>query len=235
MNRTLLHACLGAVLALSVAACGVDDQTLEAQLEKAQMAIDRRDYASAEAILEALCPDPATCRDDIASLLAEAQMGSGGVDALDLLGAIDGLSATPGGTDVFDVVDAMFGTDPLASTRVDDLQAAIDTLSAIPSPTADEQLQFLVAAAAHMVASVLLATDPDNDGSFDTGGVDATLTATVNTDLTLVVDNAAAVDAFLGGGTDLTGDLSGLRDDIEGAGADGTVSQAELTAFVGSL
>ena len=64
---------------------------------------------------------------------------------------------------------------------------------------------------------------------------DQTLADTVNADLDLVETNAAAVDAFLGGTTDITGDLEGLRDDIEGVGADGTVSVAELTTFVGSL
>jgi len=235
MKRTLLRAFLAVSLAFSVTACGVDDTTLEAQLEKAQMAIDRRDYASAEAILSALCPVLSVCRADILSLLAEAQMGSGRVDALNLLSLVDNLSATPGSTDVFDVVDAMFGTDPVVTANVDDLQAAIDTLSAIPSPTPDQQLQLLVAAAAHMVASVMLTTNPENDATWNAGAVDATLTATVNADLDLVEANAAAVDAYLGGTTDITGDLQGLRDDIEGPGADGTVSQAELTTFVGSL
>jgi hypothetical protein len=235
MKHTLLRACFGALLAFSVTACGVDDQTLEAQLEKAQIAIDHRDYASAEAILEGLCPVLATCRADILSLLAEAQMGLGRVDALNLLSLVDTLPATPGTTDVFDVVDTMFGSDGFTSTNVDDLQSAIDTLSAIPSPTADEQFQLLVAATAHMVAAVLLATDPDNNGVFDTGGVTAGLTTTVNTDLDTVETNAAAVDAYLGGTTDITGDLAGLRADIEGASPDGTVSQAELTTFIGSL
>lgn len=237
MKPTVLRAFLGAFLALSMAACGVDDKTLEAQIEKAQIAIDRRDYASAEAILNALCPVLSTCRADILSLLAEAQMGLGRVDFLNLLDAVDQLAdnPSPNSTDVFDVVDAMMGTGTLVQSEVDALQNAIDTLAAITSPTANEQLQLLVAAAAHMVASVLLATDPDNDGTFNTAGVDQTLADTVNADLDLVETNAAAVDDFLGGTTDITGDLEGLRDDIEGVGADGTVSVAELTTFVGSL
>jgi len=235
MKRTLLRAFLAVLLAFSVTACGVDDKTLEAQLEKAQIAIDHRDYASAEAILQALCPVLATCRADILSLLAEAQMGSGRVDALSLLSQIDTLSASPTTADVFGVVDAMMGTDAFTTANVDDLQAAIDTLSAITSPTADQQFQLLLAAAAHMVASVALLTDPDNDGVYNSAAVTSGLATTVNTDLDLVEANAAAVDAYLGGTTDITGDLNDLRSGIEGAGADGTVSQAELTNFVASL
>jgi hypothetical protein len=234
MKRLVLPSLLGVLLALGVTACGVDDTSLEAQLEKARIAIDAGDYATAEAIVEALCPSLASCSDDLIALLAEAQMGLGGVDLLNLLSSVEDLVIVDN-TEVFDVVDAMFGTDGVDATAVADLLDAIATLQALAAPTATDQLQLAIASTAHLVASVMLATDPDNDDVYNTGGVDATLAATVTTDLNVVLANAQAVETFLGVNTEVTDDLEALRDQIEGAGADGTVTAAELSTFVGTL
>jgi len=225
------------VLGLSLSACAVDDATLEAKLEKAQISIDQGDYSAAEALLLEICPVLADCPDHILALLAEAQMGAGGVDVLNLIDAMEGLS---GGDDtaVFDIVDAMFGADGVTAQEVADLADAIATLQTIAVPTASDALQLATAAAAHMVASVMLTTDPGNTGTLDSGLVTAPLAADVTSDLLLVSANAAAVDAFIAGTTDATTNLEGLIGDIDGSGGgtiDGTIDQAELSAFVGSL
>jgi len=225
---------LGLALGLGLSACAVDDATLEAKLEKAQMSIDQGNYAAAEALLLEICPVLAECPDHILALLAEAQMGAGGVDVLNLLAAMDGLS-TGDDTAVFDILDAMFGADGVTGAKVADLVNAIATLQTIAAPTANDTLQLAAAAAAHMVASVMLQTDPGNTGTFDSGLVDAPLAAAVTNDLLLVTSSAALVDAYLGGTTDATTDLGGLIEDIEGPGGDGVVDASELTTFVGSL
>lgn len=221
-------------LAVGLSACAVDDNTVAARLEKVQMAIDKGDYATAEAILLDMCPVLATCDDNLLALLAEAQMGLGGVDTLDLLASMDGLVAGDD-TVVFDLLDAMFGADGVTAQDVLDLSDAVTTLQLIAVPTANDGLQLALAAAAHMAASVMLATDPDNDNVYDPGAVDATLAATVTADLGLVTASANAVEAFLLGSTDVTSNLDGLVADIEGPGGDGVIDQAELAAFVGIL
>jgi len=237
IRRILRPALFGLVLGLAafgLTACAVDDSTTAAKLEKAQIAIDKGDYGTAQAVLLDLCPVLASCPDNILALLAEAQMGSGGVDLLNLIAAMDGLS---GGDDtaVFDLLDAMFGAGGVTAGKVADLGDAITTLQLITGPTADDGLQLAMAAAAHMVGSVMLVTDPDNDNVYDGGAVDASLAATVTTDLLLVTASAAAVDAYLSGSTDATTNLEGLTADIEGPGGDGTIDAGELATFVGSL
>lgn len=234
MLRFIRPALCGLALALTLGACAVDDATTAAKIEKAQIAIDRGDYATAQAVLLDLCPVLASCPDNILALLAEAQMGAGGVDVLNLIAAMDGLS---GGDDtaVFDLVDGMFGPGGVDASKVADLAAAISTLQTIAVPTADDGLELAMAAAAHMAGAVMLATDPDNDNVYDSGAVDVNLAAAVTTDLLLVTASAAAVDAFLAGSTDATTNLEGLTADIEGPGGDGTIDAGELTTFVGSL
>jgi len=235
IRRVLRPAACGLALAFGLTACAVDDSSLEAKLEKAQIAIDAGNYAAAEAILLALCPVLATCADNILALLGEAQMGAGGVDVLTLIAAMDGLATAGDDTAVFDVINAMFGSDGITAAEVANLNDAITTLQLIASPTADDDLQLATAAAAHMVGSVILQTDPDNDGVYDGGLVDSTLAASVTSDLVLVSSSAAAVDAFLAGTTDTTTDLSGLTEDVEGTGGDGVIDATELSTFVGTL
>lgn len=232
--RFIRSALIGLLIALGLSACAVQDGTVEARIEKAQMAIDRGDYAAARAILLDLCPVLTSCDDALLALLAEAQMGLGGVDVLNLIAAVDGLTGSDN-TAVFDVFDAMFGTAGVSAQAVADLGDAIATLGTIAAPVAGDQLQLAVAAAAHMAASVLLVTDPDNDGVYDTSGIDSTLAASITNDLLTVAASAAAVDAYLAGSTDVTTSLDGLIADIEGPGGDGVIDTAELTAFVGSL
>jgi hypothetical protein len=234
IRLTLRPAAWGLVLALGLAGCAVSDTSLEATLEKAQIAIDKGDYPAAEALLLDLCPILAECADHILALLAEAQMGAGGVDVLNLIAAMDGLS---GGDDtaVFDILDAMFGADGVTALEVADLGDAISTLETIAVPTAGDALQLAMASAAHMVATVILTTDPGGTGTLDPGLVTAPLAAAVTNDLVTVAANAAAVDAFLAGTTDATTNLGGLIEDIEGPGGDGTIDASELSSFVGSL
>ncbi|MEO5656929.1 MAG: hypothetical protein ABIO65_03150, partial [Nitrospiria bacterium] len=90
--------------------------------------------------------------------------------------------------------------------------------------------------AAHLVGSVLLAADQGN-GTYGPFVVDATLTATVEADMSRLIASAAAVEAATGILT-ITDELQAFQDSIEDADGslltpnDGTIEQAELQAFV---
>jgi len=232
MRKFLLAPLAGLALALSLAGCGLDDATLEAQVEKARIAIDAGDYAAAQATLEALCPVLAVCPDDILSLLAEAYMGQGGVDVLTFLEQVD-LGSAP---TTFDLLTGMLGTTDSA-TKLAELDDALAALAAIPARTADEEFQYAVASACHAAMAIVDATF---DGTnYNAGAVDATLTATVVADLEVVLpslDEVAA--ALLGGTSDATDELNAMVAELGGsANPDNTVTltQGQLATFVGTL
>jgi hypothetical protein len=86
------------------------------------------------------------------------------------------------------------------------------------------------------VGSVLLAADPDGNGVYSPFVVDATLTATVESDMNRLIATADAVESATGVLT-ITDELQAFQDSIEDAdGAvtprDGTIDIAELQAFV---
>jgi len=238
----MMHGLRLGVLALCLmlvpVGCAVQDDSAEAKLEKAMMAMDIGDYTTALAVLNALCPDPNACADHILSLMAEAQMGLSGIELLNLLNAVEAIGAGAGNTAVWAAVDSLFGVGGISAGDVASLGNAVATLQTLGAPTSSDQLQLAIAAAGHMVAAVTAVTDPGNTGTHNPAAITATELNAVVTDLLLIVTNVAAVDAALGTGSDLTGDLNGLTADIEAAGGgtvNGTIELAELQAFVGAL
>lgn len=240
MKRLVLPSLLGVLLALGVTACGVDDTSLEAQLEKARIAIDAGDYASAEGIVEALCiappASPTNCSDELLALLAEARMGQGGVDLLSLLSDVDGVLGTDS-TTVFLALAGMFAATGVPPDALTDLQDAIAALEAIAVPTASDQLQLAVAYATHLVATIVGEADPGNTGTYTSAGLTGASVTAANIDLPKIITSSQAAEALLIGftGTDVTDGLEALRDHIEGPGADGTVTLTELQAYVDTL
>ena len=205
------------------------------QLENARIAIDEGNYAEAIAWLERLCgTDPAapTCDDATAALLASAHMGRAGFNAFDLLAQVETLDSTDPSA-LYDVFAALIDPASLA-----DLAAAITLLEGI-ARSAEEDLLLAMASAAHLVGSVLVAAD-QGDGTYGRFVVDATLTATVEADMSRLIASAAAVEAATGILT-ITDELQAFQYSIENAdGAvltanDGTIEQAELQAFVNAV
>ncbi|MBI5137764.1 MAG: hypothetical protein HZA24_10600 [Nitrospirae bacterium] len=236
MKRGFLTGLLAASLALFTLGCGADKDSASAQLEKAMMAMDSGQYALAITYLDTLCPPPRTgCADEILSLVADAQMGLAGVELVNLIANLN--AAAAGNSAAFNSIIALFGAGAIDATDVTNLADSLATLQAVATPTTSTQLQTAVAAAAHLVASVAVAADPDGDGVYNAGAVDQPLVDAVMSDLTVVVDSAAAVDTALGAGSNssLTQDLNGLIADIEGPGGNGVIDVAELQAFVGLL
>ncbi len=223
-----------AVSLLLAPGCAADKDSTAAQLEKAAIAMDQGDYSVAESVLLALCPDLATCSDDILSLLGEARMGLGGVELTNLLDQLDPANRSSSSNQVFDAMNALFGTSAITAGDVASLQSAIDNLGSIGTPTTSDQTQLAVAAATHLVASVITLTSPDNGATFNSNLVTPALASVVTADLAILVNNATAVATTLGA-NDLTTDLNSLLVEIEGPNGDQVISAAELTAFVGAL
>lgn len=203
------------------------------QLENARVAIDEGDYAEAISWLERLCgTDPAapTCDEATAALLASAHMGLAGFNAFDLLAQVEALDSTDPSA-LYDAFAALI--DPAALA---DLDVAIILLDGI-ARSAEEDLLLAMASAAHLVGSVLAAADPDGDGVYTRFDVDATLTATVEADMSRLITSAGAVEAATGI-LNITDELQAFQDSIEDADGsvltpnDGTIEQAELQAFV---
>lgn len=202
------------------------------RVENARLSIDATDYAEAIALLETLCgPDPAapTCDDATAALLASAHMGLAGLNAFELLANADNLDAA----DLTAFYDVLAGlVDPTVLASLDD---AITLLEGI-TRTADDDLLLAMASAAHLVGSVLAEADPDGDGVYVSFVVDATLTATVESDMNRLIATADAVESATGVLT-ITDELQAFQDSIEdadgsGTARNGTIDAAELQAFV---
>lgn len=216
---------LGAVFLIS--ACGVADDTVEARLTQAQIEINQGNYAEAIVILEEVCDplDLAACEDATLMMLAEAYMGSGGVDLLNLLA--DAAAGTS--PDTFTMVQTMAGAAD-AAPKVAALENAILALEAMTVRDANASLILAVASTTH---TVMLITDAK-----------ATATAAADIVLDVIADMEsmlAAVDILeteLGLPTDLTNDLVALIADMGGAD-DGfgnvTLSDTDLQNFINSL
>lgn len=230
----MLKSLFAALLALTLTAGCADKTSHEALLEQASMAIDKADYASAVAILEGLCPDETACSDEVLALLAQARMGLSGVDTFSLLTAFD--TGGAGSTFVFNTLDAMFGTGGVTLDDVTRLQDAITSLQNVDQPTAADNLDLALAAAAHLVASIRFAADPGYTGTWKApAGVELTaLTAAINADLVLVQNNVAAVEAALGQPSTLTTQIDQMIADLTGAGAL-PVTEVQVAAYIGTL
>jgi len=210
--------------------CGVDDSSTEAKLEKAMMAMDSGNFAGAEAIMLALCPDLNVCPADYLALLADAQMGISGVEIGSLLANLD--AAIAGSTGTFDSALQLFGLDGVATSDVTTLANSIATLQTITSPTDADNLQLAIASAAHLVAAVTDVASTDGGQTFTNAAAvlsDTALLTAINADLTQIATSLAAVNSAY------TTDLTNLTTDIEGGGGDGVISGAELQSFLGLL
>ena len=228
MRNGFLAGALALGLMVAPLGCGVDDTSVEAQLEKAMMAMDAGNYNGALATLNALCPDINVCSDDILALLGEAQMGLAGIDLLGLLNQLTGTGTTNATT--FGAVDTLLGT---GAPDTASLQGALDALTQIAAPAASDQLRLAIAATAHMVATVVAVVDTNNDGVYN-DPVSAGLGVIVTQDLPLLVQGIDAVNAALGTASDLTTDLNNLLGGLD-ANGDSSISDTELQNFVNTL
>jgi len=215
MIRQLCTGALAFGLMVLPVGCGVDDTSEQAQFEKALMAMDNGNYASAEQILSGLCSNG--CADALRIALAESQMGISGIVLTDLLVNLTNGSATT----EFQALQNLFGainpnnpTGPTGASTADllALNDAFTNLSAIPNPDSGVQLQIAIAGAALLVGEVT--NDPNlydpATGAFmpasGTGVVDANFITTVVTPTVAAITTSLdAVATALFGSTGITG------------------------------
>ncbi len=202
---------LGAVFLIT--ACGVADDTVEARLTQAQIEIDAGNYTDAVTILAEVCDtaDLPSCEDTTLLMLAEAYMGSGGVDLLDLLAdAAEGASP-----DTFTMIQTMAGGAG-AATKVTALGNSILALEAMTVRDANAELLLAVATTTRAVMTIMDAAD--------TGTLATAILADVEGDLEGMLAAVEGMEALLGESLGLTDDLDALIAELGGTEALGDVT-----------
>jgi hypothetical protein len=188
-----------------------DDNSKEARIEEALIALDDGEYARARAILLALkaeYPNDGT----IAQYLSNALAGLAGIDTFNLLETIDRLDdeGNIGGIDMVGLVlgdaDGVLTTDEITD-KLSDLGDAIDALTDLGAGnlTDDQKVQLGLLSLNHAALTIadILADE--------TGSTEITLTEDGITDL---FDTFTTELSDLSDATDITNKLSGLSDDI---------------------
>lgn len=133
-----------------------EDDTKEAKVETAKMALDDGDYDLAIATMASLCgaTNAPTCEPELISLYASAYAGKAGLNVFDL---ISGAGSQSGGSGSgFTLFSKHFATRSDAASE--NMHIARDMLAAMPR-TADEGLQLALVATSDFVLSLGLLTD----------------------------------------------------------------------------
>ena len=215
-----------------------DDDTKEAQLEEAQIALDKGDYTTAVDILLGLCglsaENPAsgaqTCDNNTISLLASAYMGRAGLDLVNLIDSAEPSTGSQTFTEFSSILDLV---------NAEDMQNAVDLLDSLGSARTPEQsLQMAVAATADVILDIGGITDgfdpttglPNTIPSpTDQATIDAANEITGNISLILEgIGESGIADA------DLTNDINAVQTGLSGT-TDQTVSPTELVTYLQNL
>lgn len=245
-----ITAMVAGVLATMLSACGEqnlfdglsDQDTTAAKLEAAQIAVDSGDFTAAIASLETLCGTDSsapTCDADTAALLGSAYAGRAGLNVFDLIAAVTNTAS--GTTGSFSSFSTLLSA-PTVNNK-NDLHDAVALLASLSNPTPNQSLELALAAMADLVVTV--GVDLTNGFDPTTGApntvpnlVDvqnaetASGTVTqVSNDINLVVQGVAGSGLV---NEDIINDINQVEDAID-TNQDGTVSAAELQAFLASL
>ncbi len=221
-----------------------DDNTNEAKLEEAQIALDKGDYTKAADILQDLCglsaenptSDP-TCDNETISLLASAYMGKAGLDLINIIKTAEDTSnqGQTGTQDTFSEFSSI-----LQTLNEEDMRNAVVLLDELGSARTEEQnLQMAVAAAADTVLIIMdipgLELDPETGIPTtmpdDTDIAAAANEITSNNNISLILDGVAGSGLA---DEDLTNDINTIQTEIAGLG-DTTVESSELQSYLCSL
>jgi hypothetical protein len=231
-----------------------DDDSFEAKLEEARIALDKGEYAKAVDLLTALDsenPGNAT----IQQYLSNAYSGLAGLDTFNLLMTIEALDDANNSGSI-DMMGLILGdsngllTASQLQAKLANLENAIIVLKGISSPNNDHKVQLGLLAVAHISLTL------GNIVMEDQGGTSVTLTedalasqyssqpaefsnvtpATLNTsglteDLGYIAEAIIALDSISSQENDLSQDFSEFRNDIDNNG-DGIVSQTDLENYI---
>ncbi len=236
-----------------------DDDSYEARIEEARIAIDDANYAGARDLLLALNADfPNTA--EVLRLLANAYAGLAGLDTFNLLETIDLLDDQNNEGEI-DMIGLVLGSADgvLTATEITNKLAnfanAINALASISSPTDDERVQLGIMSLNHAaltIADIIIE---------DTGNTEVTLTdeglgtlypagttpefsteatserlTSISQDIVTISDSVAAIDRVTGAdvNNDISESLEGFQNDVDPDG-DESVTQSELESYIANL
>ena len=133
-----------------------DDNSKEAKVEKARIAVDKKEYPAAIQTLEELCGTvltSPTCDPGIVSLYASAYAGSAGLNVFNLIA--EGANRLESPDSSFTLFSSHFAA--ATSQEVGDMNNALILLKAIPSQaprTPDQGLQLALTSTSHLVMTL---------------------------------------------------------------------------------
>jgi len=232
-----------------------DDDSFEAKLEEARIALDKGEYANAVSLLEALY-SLNIGNETILEYLSNAYAGLAGLDTFNLLTTIEALDDSDNSGSI-DMMGLVFGdsdgnlTAAQIADKLEDIERAMTALEGLSSQNNDQTVQLGLLAVAHMSLTV------GNVVSTDQGGADVSLTEEglgalysdsqpaefsgdvssgtldrLTTDLGYVAAAVTALNNISGQGNDLSEDFSQFQNDIDNDGDDGSVSQTDLENYI---
>jgi len=262
MRKILMILSLMLLIALFTVGCDdsileglADDDSFQAKLEEARIALDKGEYARAVELLKALDssnPGNAT----VQQYLSNAYAGLAGLDTFNLLTTIEALdkSNNSGSIDMMGLIlgdsDGVL-TEAQLRAKLQSIENAMNALEGISNPNNDHKVQLGLLAVAHISLTL------GNIVLEDQGGTTVTLTEeglnnqynssqpaefsdvsteTQNTvalteDLGYVADAVTALESISGTGNDLSQDFLQFQNDIDNNG-DGSVSETDLESYI---
>lgn len=231
-----------------------DDDSFEAKLEEARIALDKGEYSRAIELLEAL--DDANPRNaTIQQYLSNAYAGLAGLDTFNLLTTIETLDETSNSGSI-DMMGLILGnsngvlTAAQLRAKLVNIENAIQAMEGISRPNDDHKVQLGLLAVAHIALTL------GNIVLEDQGGTSVTLTeqgldsqygnqsadfsdvdsdtqnlSELTADLGYVADAVTVLDNISNEGNDLSQDFSQFQNDIDNNG-DGNLSETDLENYI---
>jgi len=232
-----------------------DDDTYEARIEEARMAIDDANYAGARDLLLALNTDfPNTA--EVLRLLANAYAGLAGLDTFRLLETIDLLDDQNTEGDI-DMVGLVLGsadgvlTATEITNKLANFEDAINALASISSPTDDERVQLGLMSLNHAaltIADIIIEDTGNTEITLTDDGLETLYTDTtpdfsteatsdrltsISQDIATIGESVDAISRVTGAdiNNDLSQSLEEFQKDID-PDESGLIDQSELESYV---
>jgi len=236
-----------------------DDDSYEARIEEARIAIDDANYAGARDLLLALNADfPNTA--EVLRLLANAYAGLAGLDTFNLLVTIDLLDDQNNEGDI-DMIGLVLGsadgvlTATEIANKLANFRNAINAMASISNPTDDERVQLGIMSLNHAaltIADIIIEDTGNTEVTLTDEGLDtlypAGTTPEFSTEATSerltsitqdIVNIGEAVDAIIRvTGADVNNDISqSLEEFLDDVDLDGdeSITQSELESYIANL
>lgn len=257
-GRIALLFVIMAVLSALFTGCGEnalegisDDDSYEANLEEARIALDHEQYQYAANLLEGM---PRTAA--VLEYLSNAYSGLAGLDTFNLLTTIDRLN-DEGNDNGIDLIGQVLGdsngnlTAAEVDEKLENFNRAIEAMEDIGNLNDDQTVQrglLGMARATLTIADVIIADDPNQDqitlkeenleSEYDNGGADFSdvagiddALATLSEDIQSIDEAINAIDRTQDGTNDLRKDFSDFQGKLDG-NCDNEVSLEELENYV---